>query len=67
LDALQQSLKDYQGMLEELMKKHAEEIKKIQRLSNQQNLADKDRADDFTDRLKRQHGEVEHHMREKHS
>jgi putative IMPACT (imprinted ancient) family translation regulator len=54
-------------MLEDLMRKHAEEIKKIQRLSNQQILADKEQADAFTDRLKRQHLDVEHHMKERHA
>ena len=67
MDALRQSLNDYQGMLEDLMKKHAQEIKKIQRLANQQILADKDKADEFIDRLKRQHSDVENHMREKHN
>lgn len=65
MDALQQSLKDYQGMLEDLIKRHAEEIKTIQRLANQQILADKDKADEFIDRLKRQHLDVENHLRAK--
>ena len=49
------------------MRKHAEEIKKIQRLSNSEIQAEKEKADEFIDRLKRNHVDVERHMKERHS